>query len=838
MVSELAAAIAAAKDEPKLVAEALSKAGLMHQVLKNTKMGQDIIFSHSKQLAQSLADVWDEDLSTEFKVEVGLTDWQMNEMRFKLCYEWDDERGWKKRVWFKHAITEQVEHFPQPVVAQWRWRPLFIDLCARHKLELLKGGTVAQRGFKEGLALLLTRCDPLLPIPEEVTPENPLVASLGWDALKHAGRHITHGGMKLATFASQAVSTQSELNFVSTNIFRDNDDHFGLIRGLRDWVPALNEAKRAKVFGRTTAPDAPTQGALVVGGEPPRQADGAAESQPEKNAITGLPREHYDVDFAVTLDLSAMRSIANRTKGCATHCECDTGDSNERCGALHDWPEVQGNEKWYAMKRLLSSKCKLLTKERRMSLSHFVRPCHDWRNRATCDSCEWSVDKQQYQKELTEFTRLVETAKTSKTAKKKLDALRKAHRLSHFKAEYMHEDLLEEFDCIEFVMDLMHGMPLNLAKILFKYSFLDALTEPEQREELAEFLIEIDCPFDCRVDSQSGWMRASAMQAFECGSTKSPGLGPNVVKLCDMCYGCEAGAAQGQQQPGPPDSDPPSPPQSPQPQSPLQEPARVTAGNVRRPTRKPGRKPNAPRPRQAQAAAPAAARPATKQATRPSDVDDATWEMLEGRYGEHACIVHAIMKAWESYHELSWLLAQPLEDKSLARRQERACEVAHAAITFAHRFEIVCNGRHHSWYLHNFVYVVPRQIEKYGALWPFSTAALEGRGARIKRIRVCWRSYNAKPMDCKSERAGRVSVFKRSYKSAPTIQIMRMITAAEELYHSGKGRGAARLHQTGRFRKVKIEADHSSMASYEMDPFKALSSFLMDAEVQAGANSA
>ena len=67
VVSELAAAIAAAKDEPKLVAEALSKAGLMHQVLKNTKMGQDIIFSHSKQLAKSLADVWDEDLSTEFK---------------------------------------------------------------------------------------------------------------------------------------------------------------------------------------------------------------------------------------------------------------------------------------------------------------------------------------------------------------------------------------------------------------------------------------------------------------------------------------------------------------------------------------------------------------------------------------------------------------------------------------------------------------------------------------------------------------------------------------------------------------------------------------------------
>ena len=53
-----------------------------------------------------------------------------------------------------------------------------------------------------------------------------------------------------------------------------------------------------------------------------------------------------------------------------------------------------------------------------------------------------------------------------------------------------------------------------------------------------------------------------------------------------------------------------------------------------------------------------------------------------------------------------------------------------------------------------------------------------------------------------------------------------MVAAAEELYHSGKGRGAARLKATGRFKRVKIEADHSSTDSYEMDPFKALSSFL------------
>ena len=219
---------------------------------------------------------------------------------------------------------------------------------------------------------------------------------------------------------------------------------------------------------------------------------------------------------------------------------------------------------------------------------------------------------------------------------------------------------------------------------------------------------------------------------------------------------------------------------------------------------------------------------------RPEGCDDATWQMLVGRYNEHASVVFEIMMAWEDYHQLSEVLARPLPDKSLAARQERAREVAFAAIRFAHRFEGVCNSRHRSWYLHLFVYVVPRQIEKYGELWPFSTAALESRGARIKRTKVCWRSYSDTPTDRKSDRRQRVTIFKQKYRSAPTLQIMRMISAAEEIHHNGKGRGASRFKATGRFKKCKIEADHSTATSYVTNPFASLSAFLTDAELQAG----
>ena len=207
---------------------------------------------------------------------------------------------------------------------------------------------------------------------------------------------------------------------------------------------------------------------------------------------------------------------------------------------------------------------------------------------------------------------------------------------------------------------MMHGMPLNIAKILFKYSFLDAMTEPKEREELAEYLLSIDCPFDCRLESLSGWMRASAMQAFECGSTKSPGLGPNIMKLCDMAYGVEAMTArQAAEQPGSPQEDPADEPEQDEPPQPS---ARAQAKDVRRPTKKPSRKPAAAARPQAPAPAAAARPPAAEPAARlrPTDADDATWKMLEGRYGEHAHTVHEIMRSWELYHELSELLADIL----------------------------------------------------------------------------------------------------------------------------------------------------------------------------------
>ena len=333
------------------------------------------------------------------------------------------------------------------------------------------------------------------------------------------------------------------------------------------------------------------------------------------------------------------------------------------------------------------------------------------------------MNEKEYLREKARLDFLSERASGCATTKEMLKKIKKSHRLTHFKAELMHELLLSEFDAIDFIVDMMHGMPINIAHILFKYSFLDVLTTTESREELAEMMVEIDTLFDTRLEADHGWMRASAMQAFECGSKKSPGLGPNIFRLCDIAYGREPPSA-------PPPAPPPPPSTAPPPPPPRAPPPKKKDDGPRRPTKHGRSSRPAPAPTATAAAAAAAASstpppPPAPAPLRPSDCDEELWSTLRTRYGEHARVVHQIMAAWGEYHVLSGLLSEPLEDTSAAGKQERARQVAHAAIAFAHRFEGVCNGRHKSWYLHLFVYVVPRQIAKYGELWPFSTSALE-----------------------------------------------------------------------------------------------------------------
>ena len=134
------------------------------------------------------------------------------------------------------------------------------------------------------------------------------------------------------------------------------------------------------------------------------------------------------------------------------------------------------------------------------------------------------------------------------------------------------------------------------------------------------------------------------------------------------------------------------------------------------------------------------------------------------------------------------------------------------------------NGRGKSQYFPMFAYVAPLQMRRKGDLWPYSTRATEGRGARYKRIKrttVCHRKPAAQVMKAvRNLKTGLFTFKKSSYSSCSTLQLLRGVVAQERSAHAGGGR--SRIATTGRSTLVRtlpkwMEAETPEMG-HLLDP--------------------
>jgi hypothetical protein len=110
------------------------------------------------------------------------------------------------------------------------------------------------------------------------------------------------------------------------------------------------------------------------------------------------------------------------------------------------------------------------------------------------------------------------------------------------------------------------------------------------------------------------------------------------------------------------------------------------------------------------------------------------------------------------------------------------------------------NGRHKSRYV-PMLYIAALQTAKHGNLWPFSTRATEGRGARYKKYMrkvVCRRKRSTKTVHraVRNLKTGVYSFKAQSYNSSTTLQLLRLAAAQEESAHRDGAR--VRLGTTGR----------------------------------------
>ena len=109
-------------------------------------------------------------------------------------------------------------------------------------------------------------------------------------------------------------------------------------------------------------------------------------------------------------------------------------------------------------------------------------------------------------------------------------------------------------------------------------------------------------------------------------------------------------------------------------------------------------------------------------------------------------------------------------------------------------------------------FIVPRQLFEYGDTFRFSTATIEARGARLKRLVrtvVCWR-----PISCASrtfswkDRAGKIRKRVDKYNSSPMEQLLKFVCAQEESWSSDDAFARPeklRLQQLGCATRIKLE---------------------------------
>ena len=173
-------------------------------------------------------------------------------------------------------------------------------------------------------------------------------------------------------------------------------------------------------------------------------------------------------------------------------------------------------------------------------------------------------------------------------------------------------------------------------------------------------------------------------------------------------------------------------------------------------------------------------------------------------------VVKLIFTAWRKFGLLyaNWKEGWPdVVDTTV--KEARALSLLQCAISFSEAMTDVSYKKHKSWYVFLMLWVVPRQVAIRGDLFAYSTAPIEQRGARMKKIvRNCvsWR----KPVFV-SDSDDPAKPKRRPYESCAMLQLLRSVVAQEQIWQqpqiSGGGLSVSqrRLLATGRTTIIKKE---------------------------------
>eukprot|EP00965_Chrysotila_dentata_P131450 4345318-Pleurochrysis_carterae.AAC.3 len=547
------------------------------------------------------------------------------------------------------------------------------------------------------------------------------------------------------------------------------------------------------------------------------------------------------------LDLAAARAMRASRGKCACLCAC-RGKSQLQAypgdGSIPPIPDGDDETTWHAAVSILREHCAygsdVMSFESLRTAAHVPPEDHDfdagpWRCCFCDDIIIWS-SREEFDAERARVAALEVAAADNDEEKKVLDKLLMKHAETHMDAIYLQAPVVKTGTDF-YIVDPMHCLELNLAKTAWKYSIGDRMLD-HHRERVAAYLSKIKCPLDIRNKGtrspENKWFSAAIVDKFVSGNDgENPGLAGNIYAICERVFDDMLPVAQKYAAAGATDGD-----GEPEAAPPTAAPAATAIASIRGRGR---RKRTAPSTGFVRAADTAAAADDAERGREEGEFATqlASWLDLDGlgcnahsngggamdhgseqvrtfvraRFGNHAREVLDCMRLWEAYFELHSAWREEWTDDSGDYRARRALRFLRAGVGFLIALNKVSDYKQKSTYAHLAVFVVAQQLYKHGNTWCYSTAAIESRGARLKRqgrSTVSWRpavdgwtSY-----DYVDSRTGEHVKRQQRYSSSAVQQLMMQVCAAEDAWHKNEAFATPaklRLQQQLRTRRLKCD---------------------------------
>ena len=516
--------------------------------------------------------------------------------------------------------------------------------------------------------------------------------------------------------------------------------------------------------------------------------------------------------LVVVPDLSCMRHCEHL--GQSGMCGCSR-DAALRC--IPCAPSTVAE-----MTELCTSTCHVHTQQERWDWTHWPRPGEKLPRPCTMPGCTYAHEDPAEDFAAFKAHLLALLADTSKGSARRLSEYRAKHSNAHrnVKPGEHGQPFFDAPDMKSFLVDMLHGLYLNLPKIAWKHAIL-ANCPDGCRELVAEYLKSIGHPLDTRKKDdgrqrESKWFTGEALHSLVAGKRSSPG-GPvafaTIIKIIGDALLAAPHVA--------PEAAAPKP--KPKPAAAARRGKRgATYSGFGAPTH--ARAESEPESNSEDEAPPLPPPPPPHVPTATEHAADAaSLALIKGHYGPHARLVINMLLTFDAYFKLFHTLRYKYHEGvsvscSAEVKESLALAVCQAGLEFQEILERVSVGNHKSFYPHLFSLRLPLLILELGDLWAFSMGSLELLNAVVKRaaknsacrgrLATTEGTTTRRPIKGADYPKGRIQKT-RGYRSSMTLQIMAKLVGANTLRRAGTGiatRTAERLFGGASCGRTKLKS--------------------------------